>query len=124
MDAPRGLPVRSTLGLREPACVTLSPPMGFQAFAVTRDRHVLQAQVDADGLIRGDTFLHVQLNRQAQPPVSHGVLRKAAVTPPRMLQARELEDPQMLTTEAYACNGALEARRLEGHPAQRAARAA
>jgi hypothetical protein len=124
MDAPRGLSVRSTLGLREPVCVTLSPPMGLQASAVARYRHVLQAQVDADGLTRGDTLLHLHLNRQTQPPVSNGILRKAAVAPLRLFQAHTFEDPQMLTTETHACTAALEAHRLEGHPAQRAASAA
>jgi len=42
MDPSRGLPVRSTLRLRQSIRVALSPASRFQAFSIARNRHILQ----------------------------------------------------------------------------------
>ena len=93
MDPPGSLAVPSTLGLRKPLCVALTPATSFQSVPLAGHGHVLQSQIDANGLTRSDAGLHLHLYRQTEPPVSDGILHKAAVAPLRV--AREPVVPRI-----------------------------
>jgi hypothetical protein len=102
VDAPGRAPVPSTLGLCEPVCIAFSPATRFQSRPIAGHGHVFQPQVDAHGFNRGDIVLHAH-SHGPKPPVSDGILSKAAVSPFRLLQSRAFEYPYLLAEKAHAC---------------------
>jgi len=96
-------------------------PDRFQALPVARHGDILEPEINTHRRLRRGCLLIAHIHRQAQPPVSDRILRKAALLPAYPLQALTLKYPQGLAAEAQRAALALEARRLERDPPEAAA---
>ena len=85
----------------------------LQALSVARHGRILQAQVNSDRLLRRHGRLFGDFHGQAQPPVPHGVLRKAALLPLHPVQALGLKHAEGLPAETQGMALAFQARGLE-----------
>src|SRR5271156_2859103 len=85
---------------------------------------VLEAQIQAHCVLRSRNLRDRIFNRQAEPPVPHRILGKAATFPAGVLEQLLLEYPKGLAREAHALALALQLRRFERYPAQGAPGAA
>jgi hypothetical protein len=123
MQALRLALVATTLCCGEPICVTLRPSPGIERLAITGGCDRLEAEVNADRFVQSHGSLYCVLHRQTQPPIPDGVLREAPLLPAHALEPFRLEQAKAFAAEAYCLALALEACRLEWHPAERTARA-
>jgi hypothetical protein len=76
------------------------PSTRFKLVAVAGRGNGLQAQVDAYRLTWRDRLLNAHLHRDAQIPVSEGILGKASLPPLHAFQSLGFEGPEGLATEA------------------------
>src|SRR5437879_5415358 len=93
--------VATALGLGN---ARLDVPIEAAALAarpIARDRHLLQSQVNAYRLLWRDGRLDRHLHWQAEPPIPHRILRKAALPPFHPLQPFRLEQPQAFAADAH-----------------------
>src|SRR5207249_3516568 len=111
----------ATLGLGDPLLDNAIKAPRLAAFPITRHRNSLQSEVNPDCLTRCRRLFDTDFHRQTQPPVPDGILRKAALLPLHPVKPLTLEHSKRLTAEAQRLTLALEARRLERHPAKRTA---
>src|SRR5207253_6715088 len=116
MQALRLTLVAAALGLGNARLDVAIEATALAASPIARDRHLLQPQVNAHRLFRCDGGLALHLHSQAEPPVPHRILGKAALAPFHPLQPLGLEEPKAFAAETYRPASAPQARRLERHP--------